>query len=164
LVVWYDVLFQISVVSKSVQSQKFDVYKSVELIEGCHEFLKEYKENGSQRATSAATELAIDLEVEPEFQNVKRIRYVKCNFDYEAHDEPIMTPEKKFEIEFFNTLLDAALMSLKEKFEQLHQHAETWGFLYKINELPKKEELIKHCAGFNCCFGCRSKELLCVMN
>jgi hypothetical protein len=28
----------------------------------------------------------------------------------------------------------------------LHQHAETWGFLYKINELPKKEELIKHCA------------------
>jgi hypothetical protein len=28
----------------------------------------------------------------------------------------------------------------------LHQHAETWDFLYKINELPKKEELIKHCA------------------
>jgi hypothetical protein len=37
-------------------------------------------------------------------------------------------------------------MSVIERFEHLHQHAETWGFLYKINELPKKEELIKHCA------------------
>jgi hypothetical protein len=60
----------------------------VELIEGCHEFLKEYKENDLQRAISAATELAIDFRVEPEFQSVKRIRYVKRHFDYEAHDEP----------------------------------------------------------------------------
>jgi hypothetical protein len=120
--------------------------KSVELTEGCHEFLKEYKENGSQRAISAAAELAIDLEVEPEFQSVKRIQYVKCHFDYEAHDGPIMTPEKKYEIELFNAFLDTALMSIKERFEQLHQHTETWGFLYTIKELPKKEELIKHCA------------------
>jgi hypothetical protein len=35
-------------------------------------------------------------------------------------------------------------MSIKERFDKLHQHAETWVFLYKINELPKKEELIKH--------------------
>jgi hypothetical protein len=59
-----------------MQSQKFDVCKSVVVIEGCHEFLKEYKENGLQRAISASMELAIDLEVESEFQSVKRIRYV----------------------------------------------------------------------------------------
>jgi hypothetical protein len=63
LVAWYDALLQICVVSKSLQSPKFDVCKSVELIEGYHEFLKEYKENGLQRAISAATDLAIDLEV-----------------------------------------------------------------------------------------------------
>jgi hypothetical protein len=40
LVVWYDVLFEITVVSKSMQSQRFDVCTSVQLIEGCHEFLK----------------------------------------------------------------------------------------------------------------------------
>jgi hypothetical protein len=51
-----------------MQSQKSDVWKSVELIEGCHEFLKEYKENCVQRAISAATEFAIDLEVEPDFK------------------------------------------------------------------------------------------------
>jgi hypothetical protein len=132
--------------SVNLQSQKFDVCKSVELIEGCHEFLKEYKENCVQRTISAATKFAIDREIEPKFQSVKRIRYVKHYFDYEAHDEPIMTPEKKFEIEFFNTLLDTALMSIKERLEQLHQHAETWQFPGKINELLKKKELIKHFA------------------
>jgi hypothetical protein len=114
-------MFQISIVSKSMQSQKFDVCKSVELIEGCHKFLKEYKENGLQIVLSAATEHAIDLEVEPEFQSAKRIRYVKRHFDYEAHNELIMTTEKKFEIKFFNTSLNTALMSIKERFEQLHQ-------------------------------------------
>jgi hypothetical protein len=81
-----------------MESENFHVWNSVELIEGCHEFRKEYKRNGLQRAVLAATELAIDLEVEREFQSVKRIRYVKCHFHYEAQDEPNMTPEKKFEM------------------------------------------------------------------
>jgi hypothetical protein len=49
LLIWCDVLFQIKVVIKHMQSQKFDVCKSVELLEGCHEFMKECKENGLQR-------------------------------------------------------------------------------------------------------------------
>jgi hypothetical protein len=127
LVIWHGVLFKLAL-SVNVQSQKFDVCKSVELIECCLEFLKECKENCEQRTISAATEFVIDLEVEPEFQSVKRIRYMKCHFDYEAHNKPIMTPEKKIEIEFFNMLLNTALMSIKERLEQLHQHVETWGF------------------------------------
>jgi hypothetical protein len=43
----------------------------VGLPEGCHEFLKEYKENGLQRTTKAAAERAGELQVEPEFQSVK---------------------------------------------------------------------------------------------
>jgi len=41
LIVGYDVLFQTSVVRKSMQSQNFDVCKFVELTEG-HEFVNEY--------------------------------------------------------------------------------------------------------------------------
>lgn len=36
-----------------------------------------------------------------------------------ATDEPIEFPEKKFEIKFFNKLLDTSLMSMKERFKQL---------------------------------------------
>jgi hypothetical protein len=73
LVIWYDVLFQINAVSKSMQRQNFDVCKSVELLEGCHEFLTELKANSLQRAISAAMELANDLQVESEFQSMKTV-------------------------------------------------------------------------------------------
>jgi hypothetical protein len=130
----------------NIRSQNFDVTKSVELLEGWHVFLKEYTENGLQSAMSAATELANDLQLESEFQSVKKVQHVKCHFHYEAQDEPIMTPQKKFEIEFFAILLNTALILIKEGLKQLHQHAETWDFLYKSSKLPKKEELIRHCS------------------
>jgi hypothetical protein len=41
LVVWYGALLEINVVSRLRQSQNFDVSMSVELLEGCHEFLQE---------------------------------------------------------------------------------------------------------------------------
>jgi hypothetical protein len=111
----------------------------MELLEGCQEFLEEYIENGLRRAISADTELANDLQIEPEFQSVKRLLQVKRHFHRKSHNEPAMTPEKTPEIEVFNTLLDTGLMSTKEGFEQLHQHAESnLRFLYKIRELPKK--------------------------
>jgi hypothetical protein len=39
---------------------------------------------------------------------------MKHYFYCEAHDEPVMTPEKEVEIEFFNMLFSAALMSVKD--------------------------------------------------
>jgi predicted NAD/FAD-dependent oxidoreductase len=73
------------------------VCKSVELLEGWHEFLEEEKENGLQRATSAAAELAND-QAEPEFQSVKRVRHVEPHFHHEAHDEPVTAAENKLEL------------------------------------------------------------------
>jgi hypothetical protein len=55
-----------------MQRQNFDVCKSVELREGCHEFLKEYEENFVQRAASIATEVANDLPVEPGFRSMSQ--------------------------------------------------------------------------------------------
>jgi hypothetical protein len=60
---YYDVLLQVNVDSKSIQSRKFDVCKSVELVEDCHEFLKENKAIGLQRAISAVTEFASQLRI-----------------------------------------------------------------------------------------------------
>jgi hypothetical protein len=46
-----------------MQSRNVDMSKSVELLECCHEFLTECKENGLQRDTSAAMELSNDPQV-----------------------------------------------------------------------------------------------------
>ena len=66
-------------------------------------------------------------------------------FDEISQDEPIVCPKKKLEIEFFNPLLDTALVSLKERFEQLNEYSKIWSFLYNVDNLPERRELLKFC-------------------
>lgn len=74
-----------------------------------------------------------------------RIRCVKRQAGETARDEPITSPEKKFEVEFFNCLLDTTLISLNERSEQLHEYSESWSFLYNIKKIPEKPDLLKLC-------------------
>jgi hypothetical protein len=85
----------------------------VELIEGCHEFLEEYKDNGLQRAISAAAFLASHLPVEAEFRNVKRICHMKSHFQYESH-KLVVTPQNALKVEYFTMLFCTAFMSTKD--------------------------------------------------
>lgn len=146
LVVWHDILFQINIVSKSMQNEKMDVVECTKLLKNCREFLTKYRTDGLTQAIIDAKELAIELEVEPEFKATKRIRKIKRKFDELANDEPIISPQKKFEVEFFNPALDKLIVSIDERFIQLNEHSEIWNFLYGFQNLPKKkEELLEKC-------------------
>ena len=111
LVVWYEVLFQINVVSKSLQSIHMDLSKCRELLKKCCVFLKDYRKTGLKSAILTAKESAEELKIEPVFKTT-RLRCVKRQARETALDEPITYPEKKFEVKFFNCLLDTTLISL----------------------------------------------------
>ena len=85
--------------------------------EGYQVFRNQYKENGVERSVVAVTELANDLQREYEFKIVKWTGHLEGHFHYEAHDELNMTPEKKFEPDILNTLLDTALISICGRFQ-----------------------------------------------
>ncbi|KAJ8960709.1 hypothetical protein NQ314_006020 [Rhamnusium bicolor] len=131
-------LTKINVVSKSLQSIDMDLGKSTEMLKKCCAFLEEYRETGFKSAILTAKELAEELEIEPVFKATTRIRCVKRHAGETARDEPITSPEKKFEVEFFNCLLDTTLISLNERFEQLHEYSESWSFLYNIKKDSRK--------------------------
>nr|XP_047129532.1 uncharacterized protein LOC101239479 [Hydra vulgaris] len=91
-------------------------------------------------------DLAIELQVEPVFKPLKRIIRVKRHFDEPAQDGIyLFSPEKKLEIDFFNPLLDTSLISMRERFIQLENYSEVWGFLYNVDSLQKREEILKSC-------------------
>lgn len=145
LIVWYDVLFHINIVSKSLQAKDMDIAVCTEMLGKCCSFLERYRKTGFKEAITTAKGLAEELEVEPIFKQAQRIRRVKCRYDEYALDEPVSCPEKKFEVEFFNTLLDTAITSMKERFAQFDDFSQTWRFLYNLQELPDKEELRRLC-------------------
>jgi putative heme iron utilization protein len=45
-----------------------------------------------------------------------------------AHDEQVLTKDRKVNIEIFSTLLDTDLISIKkERFDKLYKNMEIWG-------------------------------------
>lgn len=112
LIVWYEILFQVNVVNKSLQSKNVDLGKSIKMLENCCNFLEEYRKTGFKKALLTASDLAKELQIEPVFKSKERVRHIKRQAGEMVMDESIESPEKKFEIEFFNSLLDTSLMSM----------------------------------------------------
>lgn len=115
-------------------------------------FLTQYKENGFQSAQLTAKKLAAELEMTQDEMNfpaeasVRRKR-TKKQFSYEAEDESMHDPKEKFRIEFFKVLMDQAIMSLKERFKQLTDFSENFGFLFVVSNLKdiSDNDLKKQC-------------------
>lgn len=98
----------------------------------------------------AAKEIASVIRILEEFPQDYQVRkqFKKTNFNYENKDDsPLHNPEQKFEVDFFNTVIDTAINSLQDRFIQLNNHCSNFGFLYDINILKSWENgtILKHC-------------------
>ena len=92
LVVWYDILFHINIVSKSMQSSTIDLGSAVSLIKSCAEFIEDYRLNKFDKALIDAKELAECLDLAPVFVQ-KRVSQKRRLFNYEHDDEVITDPQ-----------------------------------------------------------------------
>ena len=134
LVIWYDILVKVNTVSKVLQSPSMQIDVATGMIHELTKFLISYRQDGFMSAKINAKELAECLELESyTFQHkVSAPRRKRKQFSYETIDEPILDAEKKFEVEFFNKLVDQAISSLENRFTQLTEYANAFGFLYNI--------------------------------
>lgn len=153
LIIWYDILSKINILSKVMQNENMQFDLALQCIDQTLKFLENYKETGFSSAEIIAKELAEELEMstdEIKFSTEKTIRRrkVRKQFDYECADETVTDPKEKFRIEFFNVLMDQAIMSLNERFAQMKQHYDYFGFLHNLskNANLSDDELNKHCA------------------
>ncbi|XP_025198869.1 zinc finger MYM-type protein 1-like [Melanaphis sacchari] len=145
LVVWYDILFQVNLVSKSMQAKAIDLINGFNMLKSALEFIKNYRDQFDQilvKAKAIADELGVDSEIK-----VVRKRIKKKHFDYERSDDTDhRTVLEKFKHEFFYTLIDVVTTSLTDRFEILKIHVDLWNFLYDLKNAPENEnDLLKHC-------------------
>lgn len=106
LVIWYDVLVQINLACKLLQSNNIPLDEAMRILNETKQFLLKYKTTGFASAVSTAKELAEELEMSAsdmkfESESSMRRRKKTIQFAYEAQDEPIVNPEDKFRISFF---------------------------------------------------------------
>jgi len=58
MIIWYDILIETNIVSKSLQSHNMDICVSTKLVFGLLEYLKKYREKGYELAKNKSIELA----------------------------------------------------------------------------------------------------------
>ncbi|XP_040278430.1 52 kDa repressor of the inhibitor of the protein kinase-like [Bufo bufo] len=145
LIIWYDLLFQVHIVSKSMQSRDMEITRCNNLLQNCTAFVKKFRDSGYESAKIAAIEIALALGIEAQYMTRKRPSKKKRLFTYESQDETITDAEEHFKISVFYPLIDNMTVSLERRFSQLSKHNQLWGFLYNIMSLPEKETLQNMC-------------------
>lgn len=83
---------------------------------------KQVKKNGFEKSKAATKKLeelemdASDMHFSHKAQ-LRRKKKVKKHFDYEYNDESVNEPEKNYCINFFNVLMNQAIMTTEECFQ-----------------------------------------------
>lgn len=142
LVVWYNILAKINVVSKIMQKSSVILPEALRMLKEIKIFLTEIRsENGFIDMLNEAKKIAEEIDSEICFPAVQlvRPRKKKIFFEYEHEDEPIQSPELNFKVNFYFFILDIAISKLDERFKDFEKHNDSFGFLNNLGAITKNE-------------------------
>ncbi|XP_039469422.1 uncharacterized protein LOC120440633 [Oreochromis aureus] len=118
----------------SALTEKLDV--AVDLLKKTKDSLTSYRNTGFSDAQTTAKEMCEEMNVEAELKQ-KRLRTTKRHFGYESPDEPIQDALKNGN-HIFNVVVDTAISSLDERFQNLGEVNDKFGVLLNFHNLQKR--------------------------
>ena len=134
LVVWYEILFAINMVSKKFQSKSMCIDTTTKELEDVMLFFEKYRNEGFESNMKIAKSLAFDMNIEL-IPLTKRCVFRKKQFDENNHDEEIQSAEESFRVNYFLVVVDMTIAYLKDRFEQLNIFENIFGFLFDSKKL-----------------------------
>ncbi|KAK4710448.1 hypothetical protein R3W88_004961 [Solanum pinnatisectum] len=151
MTIWYDVLFAVNSISKSLQSKAIHIDVAIDQLRGLVSFFKTYREEGFTSAMISAKEIALEMNIEPVFRK-KRVIYRKKQFDEKVDNEITRSLEESFRVDYFLYIVDQAIFSLQNRFEQFEVYENIFGFLFSGKKLRSldDENLKKYCLNLEC--------------
>lgn len=136
IVIWYEILYAVNVVSKDLQSKDMLIDVAIKKVQDLISFFNQYRDTGFQNALEAAKEIAIEMDIGTTFQKKRQIKR-KRHFDENPNDTNVDTQsaEESFRINYFIPIVDQAIASLTRRFEQYQDYEKIFGFLFTSNAL-----------------------------
>ncbi|WOG92963.1 hypothetical protein DCAR_0312241 [Daucus carota subsp. sativus] len=117
IIIWYEILRAVNIVSKFLQSKDMLVHVAIETIKGLILFFESFRETGFNDVLNNAKELGSGMNVDHVFRQKREIR--KKRFFDGNLDSSLSAPlsaEEKFRVEYFLNIVDQAFSSLNRKF------------------------------------------------
>lgn len=145
IITWYDILYEINVTSKILQTTSLDVPCAVAQLNLTKRFLVDYRTDSSfERVLSNARVLAEDLETEARFppQSAVRPRKRKKKIHYEGEDKAVLDPQQDYKVFFFNRILDCSINAIEERFSLLQKHRDIFGVLPNTLHPSRRKTLL----------------------
>uniref|UniRef100_A0A7N1A7G4 HAT C-terminal dimerisation domain-containing protein n=1 Tax=Kalanchoe fedtschenkoi TaxID=63787 RepID=A0A7N1A7G4_KALFE len=141
------------VICKILQSSSMCVGNAIQQIQGMMSFFEKYRINGFETSLNIAKKIALDMDVEAKFPT-KRSKFRKKSFDENDNEEDVQTPEESFRIKNFLVVVDMAITSLQNRFENLKTFNSIFGFLFDAKSLKSltHDELRECCLKFHTTF------------
>ena len=102
-------------------------------------YFKEYRENEFTFAMSSSKKIASKMEIEPIFRE-KRIIHRKNHFDENVHNKTTWFAKESFRIDYFLYIVDKAISSIENRFEQFQIYEDIFGFLFNFMKLKSLDE------------------------
>ena len=84
IVIWYEVLYAVNLVSKHLQAKDMLIDVAIEKVEGLISFFKDYRETGFLEALEIAKGIALEMDIGTTFhkrREIKRKRHFDENLD-----------------------------------------------------------------------------------
>ena len=135
---WYDILSQINIASKALQSIDSDLQAAVLCLGSTKTFLDEYKSTGPEKVFNDATEICENLGIDVFFPNSRK--RVAAGREINS--------EESFKNNFIDIVLSVAIDAVDERFEALEKHNTTFSFLYNFTDFDENRRngnLLKSC-------------------
>ena len=129
MVIWYEILFSINMVSKKLQSKSICSDTTIKKLEGVMLFFEKYRNEGFEISMNIAKSLEFDMNIKP-ILPTKHCVFRKKEFDENDYDEEIQSAEESFRVNYFLVVVDMTIASLKDRFEQLKIFETIFGFLF----------------------------------
>lgn len=135
IVIWYDILSKINIVSKALQKSDVILSVAATMLNKVKDELTEIRSESAFRemvTTAKTVAEEVNAATVTVFPETTRPRARRRMFDYEAVDEPITDPETHFKVHFYYYLLDTAINQFSERFKLLNDSNTDFSFLQNL--------------------------------
>ncbi|KAM3198715.1 hypothetical protein ACQJBY_073716 [Aegilops geniculata] len=141
IVIWYEVLYAVNLVSKHLQAKDMLIDVAIEKVQGLITFFKGYRETGFVQALETAKGIALEMDIGTAFRKRREIKR-KRHFDENPNDTNVATQsaEESFRVHYFVRIVDQAISSLTSRFEQYQGYQKIFGFLFTYETLQSLDK------------------------
>jgi hypothetical protein len=139
MTIWYDILFAVKTVSKNLQSKDMHINVAIDQLKRLISYFKNCRENVFTSSMISSKEIATKMKIEHVFHE-KRIIRRKKQFDEIAMTRQHNLLKNLLEFDYFLYIVDQAISSIQNRFEQFQIYENIFGFLFNFKKLKSLDD------------------------